>query len=592
MCRSKDDPLGEYRCNCDSISKRRLRRKTTKEMMEHIERSLVERTVKEKFNEPDENLVVSMEILTQEAKALKELFKNAPTEYEEAEKFHKEIEERVTAMGMHLAAHIDKDPRILAAEKELSKVEEKIAEYEQNIETARRKLYRKFTDLYNLAENETGLSVIEREELSMSTVFDEETLNKLSPEFRKSYEKVRELNDALNVLTENEEEEHKAFRDEQKKAYEQAIQAHQQVTLEYLSTFRDFGGKLKIAGRAPAEASDNIKNSFLAGRYTKKLLKESVGNIYPKEWIQESNETPPPITVGLRKRAAFTSSVAGDDANYDREEQVSVSVLSYEFSKNNSYTKNIIATLGAVVNEMESTKERDFMISDTYNEFGEPIYSVELSLPYGEERVPFNKAPYPDEVMKEQGWVESVNIKEVNKYINLTKDDPSLLKQLVINNKVWVKPQTKKYREVAALTVDRIEYICKSLLEKGERDPNYAFALHEFGHRMQRVLPNLKAQERAFLERRTGKTKDNWNYNMIKETSSEDGGTEYYHDGGFVVPYVGREYGNGVSEVFTVGMEAVFGGNYGMLKGHSRDASRNTSDADHRGFILGILSSL
>lgn len=591
MCRSKDDPLGEYRCNCDSISKRRLRRKTTQEMMKHIERSLTERTVKEKFHEPDENLIVSMEILKQEAKTLKELFKTAPTDYEEAEKFHKEIEERVTSMGMHLAAHIDKDPRIIEAEAELSKVEKKIDEYEQNIEAARRKLYRKFTDLYNLAENETNLSVIEREELSMSTVFDEETLNKLSPEFRKTYEKVKELNDALNVLTENEEEEHKAFRDEQKKVYEQVIQAHQQVTLEYLSNFRDFGGKLKIAGRAPAEVSNNIKNSFLAGRYTKKLLKDSVGNIYPEEWIKESNDTPPPITVGLAKRAGFTSSVAGDDNNYDKEEDSSATLLTYKLDKSSPNTKRIIAALGTAASEIEAGKYSDFMVSETYDEFGKPIYNVEITLPSGE-KIPVNKAPYPDEVMREKGWVQSVDIEEADSYITFARDNPYLLEQFINNNKIWVKTEKKKTRQVAALTVDRIEYICKSLLQKGERDPNYAFALHEFGHRMEKVLPNLKAQERAFLERRTGKNKDNWNYNMIKQTISEDGSTEYYHDGGFVLPYVGREYGNGASEVFTVGMEAVFGGNYGMLKGYSRDASRNVSDSDHRGFILGILSSL
>lgn len=126
-------------------------------------------------------------------------------------------------------------------------------------------------------------------------------------------------------------------------------------------------------------------------------------------------------------------------------------------------------------------------------------------------------------------------------------------------------------------------------------------AIHETGHRMAEVIPNraLIRAEAAFIKRRTTdphtlkqeklglisspeKTQAKINGNLIK---SEIG----YKDN-FIHHYVGRQYlTQDAYEVFTVGMESLFGHSNGGLVGLQKE---NQQDKNHRAFTLGVLASI
>lgn len=111
---------------------------------------------------------------------------------------------------------------------------------------------------------------------------------------------------------------------------------------------------------------------------------------------------------------------------------------------------------------------------------------------------------------------------------------------------------------------------------------------HEFGHRMEQVLPEniLVRQEKAFLRRRTGKPEGEWFTNLTPMSR-----TEFAHKGDFAAPYVGKEYFDSRRyEVFTTGIQSLYSGEYGGLLGLSPQYRQ--PDTDHRNFILGILATL
>lgn len=107
--------------------------------------------------------------------------------------------------------------------------------------------------------------------------------------------------------------------------------------------------------------------------------------------------------------------------------------------------------------------------------------------------------------------------------------------------------------------------------------------IHELSHRMEYTNPRLKRMESAFYWRRT-RGEDGW----TEETVPYNGaGDEMVRPDGFVDEYVGRDYGGSAYEVMSIGMEGVFAGDFGALRGV--DVKR--SDEDHRAFVLGVLAT-
>lgn len=127
------------------------------------------------------------------------------------------------------------------------------------------------------------------------------------------------------------------------------------------------------------------------------------------------------------------------------------------------------------------------------------------------------------------------------------------------------------------------------------RDPRYPVAVHEIGHRMEYVVPNLNKMTHDWRERRvTESPADDGEVKTIYRGTTERG----FRDE-FVDHYVGKVYSDSTSgqtadsfrhptEVFSMGSDSVFGGRNGGLVGLSRDTD---PDPDMRAFILGCFAS-
>lgn len=134
----------------------------------------------------------------------------------------------------------------------------------------------------------------------------------------------------------------------------------------------------------------------------------------------------------------------------------------------------------------------------------------------------------------------------------------------------------------------------------GHLGPGISTAIHEYGHRQERLSPQVNEICQTFLARRTtdadGERHALHRYHasgkpgpatMEKLRSSRQ---EWVRPNGFVDQYIGKEYGRSTqnSEVFTVGMEGVFAGRYGGLRG----AGNHRADPEHRDLILGVLATV
>lgn len=106
-------------------------------------------------------------------------------------------------------------------------------------------------------------------------------------------------------------------------------------------------------------------------------------------------------------------------------------------------------------------------------------------------------------------------------------------------------------------------------------------AIHELGHRIEHVLPEVKRLEHAFYRRRT----------MLPDGTQEArkwlgpgyGRQEVARPDKFADLYMGKDYGNGPAsyyELLSMGNEGLFAGRYGGL----------VDDADMRDFILGLFT--
>lgn len=157
--------------------------------------------------------------------------------------------------------------------------------------------------------------------------------------------------------------------------------------------------------------------------------------------------------------------------------------------------------------------------------------------------------------------------------------------------KVQVPVTSVEYtsRPVAELLVDTAPEGCQ---ERG-----VSTAIHEFGHRTERLRPRIADLERVFLARRTtgedGKRDRLVQYHgkrLGPATADRWTGKEEWVRGDDLVDqYVGKTYGPEVNarEVFSVGMEGLFAGRFAGFKGNRL----HKKDLEHRDLTLGILAT-
>lgn len=114
-----------------------------------------------------------------------------------------------------------------------------------------------------------------------------------------------------------------------------------------------------------------------------------------------------------------------------------------------------------------------------------------------------------------------------------------------------------------------------------DKSDYYPTAVHEVGHRFEQTRPHIMALEWAFWARRAGKEKPQQLRKLSPDRSykaDEMAVLDRYED-----PYMGKIYRESPREpfeVFTMGMQGMFGGSYRMWH-----------DSDYASFILGILAA-
>jgi SPP1 gp7 family putative phage head morphogenesis protein len=106
-------------------------------------------------------------------------------------------------------------------------------------------------------------------------------------------------------------------------------------------------------------------------------------------------------------------------------------------------------------------------------------------------------------------------------------------------------------------------------------------AVHEFGHRFEHIIPEIKKLEKEFYDRRTAGESLEW---LGKDLpSSGYAKSEKARFDKFLSRYMGKDYGNKETsyfEIFTMGAESIFTGSYKI-----------ETDPDYYNFVLGVLAS-
>ena len=116
-----------------------------------------------------------------------------------------------------------------------------------------------------------------------------------------------------------------------------------------------------------------------------------------------------------------------------------------------------------------------------------------------------------------------------------------------------------------------------AISESGSRALKTAF--HELGHRFERAVPEIKAAEKAFYDRRTqgetlewlGAVTGNTNYKRSEMTRKDK----------FIHPYMGKDYGGSAYELVSMGFEDAYCNPLELAK-----------DSDMQAWIYGILTLL
>lgn len=103
---------------------------------------------------------------------------------------------------------------------------------------------------------------------------------------------------------------------------------------------------------------------------------------------------------------------------------------------------------------------------------------------------------------------------------------------------------------------------------------DFETAIHELGHRFERVVPEIKQTEKVFYDRRTAGEQSKWlggGYKKEEKAKFDK----------FLVPYIGKDYGGQAYELVSMGFEYAY-----------TNPTRLWEDEDYAKWIYGILALL
>lgn len=289
------------------------------------------------------------------------------------------------------------------------------------------------------------------------------------------------------------------------------------------------------------------------------IIAESVGKDFPSSWIEQSNNHGPLIALLTSERPGYYDEKLvlndhGDDLHVARD--FGGFILSAEEAK--SFTDKLSED-GDIVTLKSSPFYDDGSDGDA------PGWYHVIKVPT---RVAFdpelneheNGRPLGD------GWKHGYTEDSLN-------DDETPKKQ-------WYRSKALPGKSAGHIYVAPKD----TKIEMGSK----SIAYHEFGHRAEHVVNNgvIPRLEESFLKRRTT---TNGKRDELLPMYSPTGDLEMTRRDSFMHEYIGKEYLDAnAREVFTVGLEAAYGGRMGAFRGLGVG---HREDMDHRGLTLGILAS-
>jgi hypothetical protein len=562
MCQSKAQ--GGKRCDHDTSENRRLRRKAAK--LRTVTSSKAKGPV---ASRPLTAGLVSPSIarLKQEAESLRKDIHNAPTDPIERSAYDAAMEVRLTQLGVSIGEEADKIAKVKSRKKIDKLCDDKDNELFIPLNKRRRELE---------AEKEELIDewAITRADLGgfrfrMPDTNDIEQIE--DPEKRKNAIALRNV---VNKLEDLNAKQDKAY--EESNDYKDAFftENRNKLSVAYrtiISQIRPVGGNIGWSENSDTEVAQ--------------IMQESVGKDYPSSWLKLHNDNnPEEIVLGKADRPGYNPEYESEtETGPVRVQDRRIHFLA-EAPLDQEKAVFIISNLEGVSVRTYDSIQHDYRIGEDKKVVGIIIngddYEVYNPDIHGAMQ---NTKPEGD------GWEYRTAARTVEQAMAKSTTPEEFIENL--QKKEWMRPiqTTSKVHPHLTLFSDEAREDhenTKSGLSFDEL--NTATAYHEFGHRMEQVFPEniLARQEKAFLKRRTGKTDENM-YADLKVINPY----EVAHEAGFTAQYTGRDYINGKNyEIFTTGIEALYGKNYGGITGNSR--SHYKGDLDHRGFTLGALATL
>lgn len=322
---------------------------------------------------------------------------------------------------------------------------------------------------------------------------------------------------------------------------------------ETLAKIRPLGGELI------ADYDEPINADF---------IEEEVSPFYPETWLEYSNN-----------KGNFQVIEEADRPSYQSGQVANVSHFATT-NKNHPLIQRLQQSPG--FNQVTKDEQLDDTLSSITQ--GEPVqgYTIQRRTEFNPEKDTMGAdgkpLPHPDGKEWHYGY-PFTSLNDINRTLT--------------GEKVWYRLQPAEGESILYFTPFDTEV-------PGTVSPyRNATAIHELGHRMEDVIPNraLVRAEEAFLKRRTTNSATGEREKMSHMTYLDSNlsnsilDNEIGYKDNFIHHYVGRVYlTEDAHEVFTTGMEALFGHEWGGLI--SLDGKKDQQDKDHRAFTLGALASI
>lgn len=347
---------------------------------------------------------------------------------------------------------------------------------------------------------------------------------------------------------------------------------YREETVSLLKEIRPLGGKVALAERSNKNAVTALETAL---------------EVYPSEWIEDTNNLPKMVVKSSSKRAHYTA------GSYQKEYKV---MPDYSLvTKPEGWEPDPTTYEGVGVwhkaDKYGIWKDEENGTSYEFSGVG-PGRQVWVRQEVEWYRPIYTPADYDHEQKpRGNGWqkiyepetkwdAESRSMKETGRILPRWYRSKKVRRQVSMALKPELTVPTVFPRGASPETKEAVLKEARST------------AIHEFGHRVEnspRVGAYITKLENAFINRRTT---DATTGQQERKVRVGPGRGEVGYEDNFITPYMGKIYetdrqGVAYREVLTTGAEAVFGTRYGSFAG----LGRQKKDPEMRNFILGLWAS-